>query len=52
MENVSTNNTDFDKLTEETTYSINNNTFIVETVFKTERAETLGEVLLRLIIRK
>ncbi len=39
-------------LTEKTTYDFNNNSFIVEPVFKNENSETLGTVLLRLMTQK
>ena len=39
-------------LTEKATYDFDKNSFIVEPVFKTENSETLGAVLLRLMIRK
>lgn len=39
-------------LTEKTTYDFDKNSFIVEPVFKTDKSETLGTVLLRLMTQK
>lgn len=39
-------------LTEKTTYEFDKNSFIVEPVFKTEKSQTLGTVLLRLMTQK
>ena len=39
-------------LTDTTTYDFDKNSFIVEPVFKTEKSETLGAVLLRLMTQK
>ncbi len=39
-------------LTEKTTYDFDNNSFIVEPVFKNENSETLGTVLLRLMTQR
>mgnify|MGYP004601409883 CR=1 FL=1 len=39
-------------LAEKTTYDFDKNSFIVEPVFKTDKSETLGAVLLRLMTQK
>ena len=39
-------------LTDTTTYDFDKNSFIVEPVFKEEKSETLGAVLLRLMTQK
>ena len=39
-------------LAEKTTYDFDKNSFIVEPVFKTDKSETLGTVLLRLMTQK
>lgn len=39
-------------LTDTTTYDFDKNSFVVEPVFKDEKSETLGTVLLRLMTKK
>ena len=52
MSETKQSNMTVNSLEDKTTYEFDKNSFIVEPVFKTEKSQTLGTVLLRLMTQK
>ena len=50
--NTKTKIVDYDELSKPATYTVNGRTFIVEPVFKDEAPETLGQIILKLILEE